>query len=87
MRRHSLRSALAIRFALLVLAAIALISIISNIMINREFEEYVKEQQRLEASGARKEKEAALRSSCPKLPECEMNHGSIFIINAAVVFK
>lgn len=51
MRRHSLRSALAIRFALLVLAAIALISIISNIMINREFEEYVKEQQRLEASG------------------------------------
>lgn len=42
MRQHSLRSALAIRFALLVLAAVSLISIVSNIMISREFEEYVK---------------------------------------------
>lgn len=49
MRRHSLRSTLAIRFALLVLAAISLISIVANIMINREFEEYVEEQQKLEA--------------------------------------
>ncbi len=50
MRRHSLRSTLAIRFALLVLAAISLISMISNIMISHEFEEYVKKQQELEAS-------------------------------------
>ena len=50
MRRHRLRSILAIRFAMLVLAAISLISIISNIMISHEFEEYVKEQQELEAS-------------------------------------
>lgn len=50
MRQHSLRSTLAIRFALLVLVAISLISIVSNIMISREFEEYVKEQQELEAS-------------------------------------
>lgn len=49
MRRHSLRSTLAIRFALLVLAAISLISIAANIMISREFEEYVEEQQKLEA--------------------------------------
>lgn len=50
MRQHSLRSALAIRFALLVLVAISLISIVSNIMISREFEEYVKAQQELEAT-------------------------------------
>ena len=49
MRHYSLRSTLAIRFALLVLAAISLISITANIMISREFEEYVKEQQKLEA--------------------------------------
>lgn len=50
MKKRSLRSTLAIRFALLVLAAISLISIAANIMISREFEEYVKEQQELEAS-------------------------------------
>ena len=50
MRQHSLRSALAVRFALLVLAAISLISMISNIMISHAFEKYVKEQQELEAS-------------------------------------
>ncbi len=49
MKRHSLRSTLAIRFALLVLAAISLISIVANIMISREFEEYLEEQQKLEA--------------------------------------
>lgn len=50
MRRHSLRFSLAIRFALLVLAAISLISVAANIMISHEFEEYVKEQQELETS-------------------------------------
>lgn len=50
MRQYSLRSALAVRFALLVLAAISLISMISNIMISHAFEKYVKEQQELEAS-------------------------------------
>lgn len=49
MRRHSIRSILAVRFALVVLAAISLISIASNIMISREFGEYVEEQQKLEA--------------------------------------
>ncbi len=49
MRWQSLRSTLAIRFVLLVLLAISLISIAANIMISREFEEYVKEQQELEA--------------------------------------
>lgn len=49
MRQHSLRSTLAIRFALLVLAAISLISIVSNILISREFETYVEKQQKLEA--------------------------------------
>lgn len=49
MKRYSLRSTLSIRFALLVLAAISLISIVSNIMISREFEGYVEEQQKLEA--------------------------------------
>lgn len=49
MRQHSLRSTLAIRFALLVLAVISLISIVSNILISREFETYVEKQQKLEA--------------------------------------
>lgn len=49
MRQHSLRSTLAIRFAFLVLAAIFLISIVSNILISREFETYVEKQQKLEA--------------------------------------
>lgn len=50
MRRYSLRVALAVRFALLVLVAIFLISVAANGMISREFEAYVKEQQELEAS-------------------------------------
>lgn len=50
MKRYSLRVSLAIQFALLVLAAIFLISIVANVMISHEFEEYVKEQQELEAS-------------------------------------
>lgn len=49
MKRHSLRSALACRFALLVLGAIFLISIVSNIMISHEFDAYVEEQQKEEA--------------------------------------
>lgn len=49
MKRHSLRLTLAFRFAILVLATISLISIVSNIMISHEFEEFVKEQQALEA--------------------------------------
>lgn len=50
MKRCSLRFSLAIRFALLVLVAISLISVAANMMVSHEFEEYVKEQQELEAS-------------------------------------
>lgn len=49
MKRYSLRRTLAIRFAFLVLAAISSISIVSNLMINHEFEAYVEKQQKLEA--------------------------------------
>ena len=49
MKQRGLRSAIAVRFALIVLAVVFLISIVSNIMINRQFESYVKNQQRLEA--------------------------------------
>ncbi len=50
MKRYGFRVVLAIRFAFLVLATIFLISIAANIMISHEFEEYVKEQQGLQAS-------------------------------------
>ncbi|MBR1671703.1 MAG: HAMP domain-containing histidine kinase [Fretibacterium sp.] len=51
MRRRSLRSILSTRFALLVLAAISLISIAANILINAQFEAYVEERQKLGADG------------------------------------
>lgn len=49
MKRPSLRLTIAIRFALIVLAVISLISIVSNIMINGQFETYVKKQQKSNA--------------------------------------
>lgn len=45
MKHYSLRTMIAVRFALIVLAVIFLISIASNILINMQFEKYVEEQQ------------------------------------------
>ena len=47
--QHSLRAAISLRFALLVLVVISLISIVSNILISRQFESYVEEHQKIEA--------------------------------------
>lgn len=49
MNRSSLRTIIAVRFALIVLAVVFLISIASNILISREFERYVEEQQAAQA--------------------------------------
>ncbi len=49
MKQRSLRLTIAFRFALIVLAVIALVSIASNILINCRFESYVEEQQRSKA--------------------------------------
>ncbi|WP_461812357.1 sensor histidine kinase [Faecalimonas sp.] len=49
MKQYKLRTVLAIRFALLILVAISLVSIISNVLINRQFESYVEKQQKIEA--------------------------------------
>lgn len=49
MKHYSLRTMIAIRFALIVLVVVALISIVSNILINRQFEKYVEEQQNKQA--------------------------------------
>lgn len=49
MRQHSLRLTIALRFALIVLAVIALISAVSNGMINRQFARYMEKQQKREA--------------------------------------
>lgn len=46
MKHYSLRTMIAVRFALIVLAVVFLISIASNILIGRQFEKYVEEQQR-----------------------------------------
>lgn len=45
MKHVSLRTMIAIRFALLVLTMIFLISVVSNVLIQRQFEKYVEEQQ------------------------------------------
>ena len=49
MKRRSLRLTIAFRFAVIVLAVIALISLVSNFMINCQFVCYVENQQKLEA--------------------------------------
>lgn len=54
MKRYSLRSTFSIRLALLVLAAISLISIISNVLISSQFENYVEQQQKQEAENIAK---------------------------------
>lgn len=49
MKRYSLRTTIAIRFALIVLAVVFLISIASNLLVNRQFEKYVEEQKNTQA--------------------------------------
>ncbi|MGN0371195.1 MAG: hypothetical protein ACI4F3_00115 [Enterocloster sp.] len=45
MKHYNLRTVIAVRFALIVLVVIFLISIASNILISMQFERYIKEQQ------------------------------------------
>lgn len=45
MKRYSLRTMIVVRFALIVLVVVSLISIASNILISTQFEKYVGEQQ------------------------------------------
>lgn len=49
MKRCRLRTMIAMRFALIVLVVISLISIAANVLINRQFEKYVEEQQKKQA--------------------------------------
>lgn len=49
MKHYRLRTTIAVRFAMIVLAVVFLISIVSNVLINRQFEKYVEEQQRIRA--------------------------------------
>lgn len=49
MKYYSLRTMIAIRFALIVLAVVSMISIASNVLINRQFEKKVEEQQNKQA--------------------------------------
>lgn len=49
MKRYSLRTIIAARFALIVLAVVFLISIASNILMNKQFEKYIEEKQRTQA--------------------------------------
>lgn len=49
MKYYRLRTIIAARFALIVLAVVLLVSIVSNILINRQFEKYVEEQQNIQA--------------------------------------
>ena len=58
MKHYRLRTLISVRFALIVLVIIFLISIVSNLLINRQFEKYVGEQQH------KKAEELALNLSC-----------------------
>ncbi len=49
MKRHSLCTVLSVRFLLLVLAVVLGISVVSNLLISRQFEAYVGEQQKTRA--------------------------------------
>lgn len=49
MKYYRLRTIIAARFALIVLAVVLLVSIVSNILINRQFEKYMEEQQNTQA--------------------------------------
>lgn len=49
MKHYSLRTMIAVRFVFLVLAVIFLISIAANLLISRQFEKYVEEQQKIKA--------------------------------------
>lgn len=49
MKRFSLRTTIAVRFAFIVLAVVFLVSIGSNILISRQFEKFVEDQQRTQA--------------------------------------
>lgn len=50
MKQRSLRASLILRFALIVLAILSAVSIASNLLINRQFEQYVQEQQNIQAA-------------------------------------
>lgn len=49
MKRYSLRTIIAVRFALIVLAVVFLISIASNLLISGQFEKYIEEQRNIQA--------------------------------------
>ncbi len=49
MRHYSLRTIIAVRYAFVVLVVISLVSVVSNFLINRRFENYIKEQQNKKA--------------------------------------
>lgn len=49
MKHHSLRTIIAVRFAMIVLIAVFLISVLSNVLINRQFEKYMEKQQNTQA--------------------------------------
>lgn len=49
MKHYSLRTVIAARFALIVLAVVFLISIVSNFLVNKQFDKYVEEQQHTHA--------------------------------------
>ncbi len=49
MKQCSLRTGIVLRFALIVLTVILVVSIASNLLIHRQFEQYVKEQQDVQA--------------------------------------
>ncbi|MBP5232967.1 MAG: HAMP domain-containing histidine kinase [Planctomycetes bacterium] len=49
MRKHSLRTSVTVRLALLALAIVAAVALASNVMISGQFEAYVKQRQKKEA--------------------------------------
>lgn len=50
MRQHSLKTGIVLRFALIVLAVVAAVSLASNLLIRRQFAQYVMQQQDARAS-------------------------------------
>lgn len=49
MKQHSLRRGIVFRFVLIVLAVVCAVSVVANLLINRQFERYVMQQQNVRA--------------------------------------
>lgn len=88
MKRYSLRTIIAVRFALIVLFAVFLISIVSNVLINRQFESYMEEQQNTKAREMAKNLSNQYDGSAEEGWDLDYIHGfGMYALNEGYIIK